>query len=57
MHLQLFMDCLLLGTSDQIGTACLLLAWETCLQVLQGDFYNYYTGFNDGTSAFSKKDA
>ena len=32
------MDCLLLGTSGHIGTACFLLARETLLEFLRIDF-------------------
>ena len=49
------MDCLLLGTSGHIGTACFLLGRETLLEFLRIDFYTFYTGFNDGT--FSDNDA
>lgn len=46
------MDCLLLGTSCQIGTACLLLAWE---EVFTGFTDGVYMGFNDGTFALLRK--
>lgn len=45
------MDCLLLGTSCQIGTDC-LLAWE---EVFIGFTDGIYMGFNDGTFALLRK--